>query len=121
VALTMLVEEGKVQLTDPVSKFLPAFKGQQVSIAQADSTFARVNYTLVPAAREMTIQDLLRHTSGLAYGEITQNAPVKNAYSKSGVYKSAIDYEARDLTPQEQVELLGKAAARAPARHSVGI
>ena len=72
-ALMMLVEEGKVELTDPVSKFLPAFKGQQVSVAQADSTFARVNYTLVPAAREMTIQDLLRHTSGLAYGEITQN------------------------------------------------
>ena len=115
-ALMMLVEEGKVQLTDPVSKFLPAFKGQQVSVAQADSTFARVNYTLVPAAREMTIQDLLRHTSGLAYGEITQNAPVKNAYSKSGVYKSAIDYEARDLAPQEQVELLGKA----PLAHQPG-
>jgi CubicO group peptidase (beta-lactamase class C family) len=115
-ALMMLVEEGRVQLTDPVSKFLPAFKGQQVSVAQADSTFARVNYTLAPAAREMTIQDLLRHTSGLAYGEITQNQPVKNAYSKSGVYKSAIDYEARDLTPQEQVELLGKA----PLAHQPG-
>jgi CubicO group peptidase (beta-lactamase class C family) len=83
---------------------------------QADSTFARVNYTLVPTAREMTIQDLLRHTSGLAYGEITQNAPVKNAYAKAGVYKSAIDYEARDLTPQEQVEQLGKA----PLAHQPG-
>jgi CubicO group peptidase (beta-lactamase class C family) len=115
-ALMMLVEEGKVQLTDPVSKFLPAFKGQQVSVAQADSTFARVNYTLVPAAREMTIQDLLRHTSGLAYGEITQNAPVKSAYTKAGVYKSGIDYEARDLAPQEQVEQLGKA----PLAHQPG-
>ena len=42
-AALMLVEDGKVQLTDPVSKFLPAFKGLQVSVARADSTFARIN------------------------------------------------------------------------------
>ena len=37
----------------------------------------------------MTVQDLLRHTAGLAYGEITQNAPVKEAYAKAGLYKRA--------------------------------
>ena len=86
VGAMMLVEDGKLQLTDPVSKFLPAFKGQQVNVAHTDAEFARVRYTLVPADREMTVQDLLRHTSGLAYGEITQNAPVKEAYSKAGLY-----------------------------------
>jgi CubicO group peptidase (beta-lactamase class C family) len=116
VALMQLVEEGRVQLTDPVSKFLPAWKGQQVSVAIADAAAARVTYTLVPAAREATIQDLLRHTAGLAYGEITQNAPVKEAYAKAGVYKTNIDFEARDLTPAEEVERLGKA----PLAHQPG-
>ena len=41
VAAMMLVEDGKIQLTDPVSKFLPAFKGQQVSVAQRRCRFAR--------------------------------------------------------------------------------
>src|SRR4029079_14220302 len=75
VAAMMLVEDGKIEFTDPVSKFLPAFKGQQVSVARADTEFARVPYATVPADREMTVQDLLRHTAGLAYGENTANAP----------------------------------------------
>jgi CubicO group peptidase (beta-lactamase class C family) len=41
VAAMMLVEDGKIQLTDPVAKFLPAFKGQRVSVARADAEFAR--------------------------------------------------------------------------------
>ena len=109
VGLMQLVEDGKVQLTDPVSRFLPAFKGQTVSVAQMDPATARVNYSRVPVAREMTIQDLLRHTSGLAYGEITQNAPVKDAYTKAGMYKPGFDFEARDMKPQEQVERVGAA------------
>lgn len=116
VALMQLVEDGRVQLTDPVSKFLPAWKGQQVSVASTDAAAARVTYALVPASREATIQDLLRHTAGLAYGEITQNAPVKEAYGKAGLYKSGMDYEARDLTPAEEVERLGKA----PLAHQPG-
>ena len=84
VAAMMLVEEGKIELTDPVSKFFPAFKGQQVSVAQADAEFARMTYTTVPADREIIVQDLLRHTAGLAYGEITHNAPVKEASPRPG-------------------------------------
>src|SRR5262245_39484665 len=84
VAAMMLVEDGKIQLTDPVAKFLPAFKGQRVSVARADAEFARLSYTTVATDRDMTVQDLLRHTSGLAYGEITQNAPIKDAYAKAG-------------------------------------
>src|SRR5262249_6025735 len=117
VAAMMLVEEGKMQLTDPVSKFLPAFKGQRVSVAQADAEFARLTYTNVAAQREMTVQDLLRHTSGLAYGEITQNAPVKEAYAKAGVYLPGVrDYDSRDMTPAEQVDRMGAA----PLAHHPG-
>jgi CubicO group peptidase (beta-lactamase class C family) len=116
VAAMMLVEEGKLQLTDPVSKFLPAMKSLNVSVAKADAEFAKVAYTLVPADREMTVQDLLRHTAGLAYGEITQNAPVKEALGKAGLYKSTIDYDARDLAPAEEVERLSKV----PLAHQPG-
>ena len=117
VAAMMLVEDGKLQLTDPVSKFLPAFKGQRVSVARADAEFARLTYTNVAADREMTVQDLLRHTSGLAYGEITQNAPIKDAYAKAGVYLPGVrDYDSRDMTPAEQVDRLGAA----PLAHQPG-
>jgi CubicO group peptidase (beta-lactamase class C family) len=118
VGAMMLVEEGKVQLTDPVSKFLPAFKGQRVSVARADAEFARVTYTTVAAEREMTVQDLLRHTSGLAYGEITQNAPVKEAYAKADVYLPGVrDYDSRNMTPAEQIERVGAA----PLAHQPGM
>lgn len=116
VAAMMLVEEGKIQLTDPVSKYLPAMKTMTVSAAKADAEFAKVTYAQVPADREMTVQDLLRHTAGLAYGEITQNAPVKEALLKAGLYKTAIDYDARDLTPDEEVERI----AKTPLAHQPG-
>jgi Beta-lactamase len=111
VGAMILVEEGKIQLTDPVSKFFPAFKGQQqVSVSRADAEFARVTYTSVPADREMTVQDLLRHTSGLAYGEATQNVPVKEAYAKAGLYLPGVrDFDAREVTPAEEVDHLAKA------------
>src|SRR6266702_4674592 len=117
VAAMMLVEDGTIQLTDPVSKFFPAFKGQQVSVARSDNALARVSYTLAAAEREMTVQDLLRHTAGLAYGEITTNAPVKDAYAKAGLYLAGVrDYDARELTPAEEVERL----AKAPLAHQPG-
>ena len=117
VAALMLVEDGKIELTDPVSKFFPAFKGQQVSVARADGEFARMTYTTVPADREIIVQDLLRHTAGLAYGEITLNAPVKDAYTKAGLYLPGVrDYDARELTPAEEVERL----AKAPLAHQPG-
>ena len=62
VAAMMLVEDGTIELTDPVSKFFPSFKGQQVSIARSDNELARISYVSVAAEREMTVQDLLRHT-----------------------------------------------------------
>ena len=117
VAAMMLMEEGRLQLTDPVSKFLPELSKLQVSIAKVDPEFARVTFATAPAEREMTVQDLLRHTSGLAYGESTANAPVKEAYAEAGVYQpNGLPYDARGLTPAEQVARL----ARAPLAHQPG-
>ncbi|HYN12599.1 MAG TPA: serine hydrolase domain-containing protein [Burkholderiales bacterium] len=104
VAAMMLVEDGIIQLTDPVGKFLPGFGKMQVSVGT--KTAESMAYNMVPAERPMTVQDLLRHTSGLAYGEITQNAPVKEGLERIGVYRKDLDYEARGLTPSEQVERL---------------
>ena len=99
VATMILVEDGTVQLTDPVSKWLPAFKDMKVSTTGGD----------VPAQRPMTVQDLLRHTAGLPYGELTQNAAVKDALAQAGLYQpGVIDFDIRDMTAAEQVERLGK-------------
>jgi CubicO group peptidase (beta-lactamase class C family) len=115
VAAMILAEEGRIVLTDPVSKYLPAFAKMQVSVPRVDAT-GRLTYETVPASREITIQDLLRHTSGLAYGEITANAPVKDAYLKAGLMHADIPYEARGVTPEEEVERLSKA----PLAHNPG-
>ena len=108
-ALMMLVEDGKVQLTDPVSKFLPAFKNPQVSVASTHPVSGVVSYKMVAANQEPTLQDLLRHTSGLAYGELTANAPVKEAYAKSKVFLPTIPFDARGMSPSEMSDTVGKA------------
>jgi CubicO group peptidase (beta-lactamase class C family) len=109
VAIMTLVEDGKILLNDPVSKYLPKLKGLQVSVPRVDPQTGRVSYALVPAEREITIQDLLRHTSGLVYGVFTSHAGVKEAYAKEGV-----DWE--NVTPAEQIERL----ARVPLAHQPG-
>jgi CubicO group peptidase (beta-lactamase class C family) len=77
VAILMLMEEGKLRLNDPVSKFIPEFKGMKVAVTQerpagtaggAGSPPAPVQFYTVPANREITIQDLLTHVSGLGSG-----------------------------------------------------
>jgi CubicO group peptidase (beta-lactamase class C family) len=75
VAVMMLQEEGRLALADPVSKFIPAFKGQRV-VGEGGA--------LVPARREVTIRDLLSHRSGLTYGFMNGGA-VGNAYRGGGV------------------------------------
>jgi CubicO group peptidase (beta-lactamase class C family) len=87
-----------------VGKFLPGFDKMQVSVAT--KTAEGQAYNNVPAERAMTVQDLLRHTSGLAYGEITQNAPVKDGLERAGLYRKDIDFEARGATPKEEIERL---------------
>src|SRR4030095_9462895 len=108
VAAMMLVEDGKVLLNDPVSRHLPALKGLRVSVPQVDAQSGKVSYALVPAEREMTIQDLLRHTSGFVY-DTTSHSGVQAAYLKEGVTW-------KDVTPAEQIERL----ARVPLAHQPG-
>jgi CubicO group peptidase (beta-lactamase class C family) len=73
VAILMLMEEGKLRLGDPVSRFIPEFKNTKVAIARTPATAAATPprepeiYT-VPADREITLRDLLTHTSGLQSG-----------------------------------------------------
>jgi CubicO group peptidase (beta-lactamase class C family) len=88
VGLMMLVEEGKLLISDPVSKYLPELGGLQVGVekAGADGTSS---LSMVPAQREMTVQDLLRHTSGLTYG-IFGDSLVKSEYRKAGVERVGI-------------------------------
>ena len=115
VAAMMLAEEGRLQLADPVSKHLPDLKTLQVSAPRADA-LGQPTYGLVPAERQPTVHDLLRHTAGLAYGEITTNTPVREAYAKAGLRKGEMDYNVTDLPPERFVQAL----AAAPLAHQPG-
>ena len=108
-ALMMLVEDGRVQLTDPVSKYLPTFKSPMVSVPVVDAATQATTFKLVAANKEPTIQDLLRHTSGIAYGELTKNTLVRDAYIQAGAIKTDLDYDARELPGAQMAEALGKA------------
>jgi CubicO group peptidase (beta-lactamase class C family) len=79
VAVMMLFEEGKLLLDDPVSKYIPAFKKQQVldKMNAADTT-----YSTVPAKNDITIRQLLTHTSGIGYAQIG-SAESNAIYAKS--------------------------------------
>src|SRR3989475_3736181 len=98
VAAMMLVEDGTIQLTDPVSKYLPGFDKLQVSVPSKDAA-GNTTYTLVPQERQMTGQGLLRHPSGPAYGEDTHNAPVKDSLERIGGSRKDKEHEPRHLAP----------------------
>ncbi len=83
VGVMMLVEEGRLQLSDPMSRYLPELKGLKVGVEKKDAT-GQVALEIVAASREPTIQDLLRHTSGIAY-DFFGNSLVKQEYKKIGV------------------------------------
>lgn len=78
VAVMMLYEEGKLLLTDPVSKFIPAFKSMQV-LEGTDATAKPV-----AARRAITVRDLLTHRSGISYGFLN-GGPIGGGYRKNGV------------------------------------
>jgi CubicO group peptidase (beta-lactamase class C family) len=80
-----------------------------VSVPRFDPDTGKAVYALVPAEREMTIQDLLRHTSGLVYGGFTSHAKVKELYAAERVDWS-------NVTPAEQIERL----AKVPLAHQPG-
>jgi CubicO group peptidase (beta-lactamase class C family) len=67
VAAMMLVEAGRLGLDDPLSKYIPAFADVKVGVEGTDAS-GNIWLTLEPLKRPITIEDLLRHTSGLTYG-----------------------------------------------------
>ena len=77
-AALMLMEEGALQMNDPLSKFLPEFANRKVAIAEGGSV------KLAPAKREATVHDLLRHTAGLTYAFLGSN-PVQKMYEAAGI------------------------------------
>jgi CubicO group peptidase (beta-lactamase class C family) len=78
VAVMMLWEEGRLLLSDPISKFLPAFAQTRVGVVSDDS------FGLTTPAAPITVQDLLRHTSGLTY-EFRGTGPIHRAYAEARV------------------------------------
>jgi CubicO group peptidase (beta-lactamase class C family) len=81
VATMMLVEEGRLLITDPVSKYIPAFANTKVGVVNGDKL------DLAPLKRPITVQDLMRHTSGLTYG-FTGVSPVQKLIKAANVVNS---------------------------------
>jgi CubicO group peptidase (beta-lactamase class C family) len=95
VAVLMLYEEGKLLLSDPVSRYIPAFR--QMKVANADGTTTN-------ATRQITVRDLLTHRSGISYGFLN-NGPVGQAYRKNGVTDGLA---ASPMTTAQGIDLLAQ-------------
>ena len=102
VAAMMLVEEGRLLITDPVSKYVAAFTHTKVGVANGDKL------DLAPLKRPITVQDLMRHTSGLTYG-FTGVSPVQKLVKAANVADA-------NRTSAENVE----AMAALPLMHQPG-
>jgi hypothetical protein len=100
VAALMLAEEGRLLLEAPVAQFIPAFANVKVGVEKADASGGRT-LELVAPVRPMTVQDLLRHTSGLTYGFFGTGL-VKKMYADNQVGTRG------ELSNAEFVELIAK-------------
>ncbi len=89
VCIMMLVEQGRLALSDAVAKYIPQFKDIKVGEEKRDAE-GKVTLELVAAKRPMTIQDLMRHTSGLTYGFFGEGA-VKKTYLDAKLFTYDID------------------------------
>ncbi len=97
-----LFEEGKIALQDPLAKYIPDFapSKMKVGVEKPDPNGGRPTLELVPDRRPITIEDLMRHTSGITYG-IFGNSLVKRAYNEAHVLDG-------DYTNQEFAERIAK-------------
>lgn len=85
VAAMILVEEGKLNLAEPISKYIPEFKEMKVGVDSVDANGV-ASFKTVPAKRQISVQDLLRHTSGLTYGApLNDNTTVQKMYKEAGL------------------------------------
>jgi CubicO group peptidase (beta-lactamase class C family) len=89
VAAMMLVDDGKVSLDDPLSKYIPAFADVKVGV-EGHAEAGQPPLLLEQVGRPITIEDLLRHTSGITYGFYGESA-VRKLYASSGLFDGDID------------------------------
>src|SRR5215470_7416155 len=97
-AIMMLYEEGRFQLDDPISKFVPAFANPRVYAGGS-----RGKIESVPAERDINFRDLLTHTSGLTYGFMESN-PVDALYRAKGA--DGVEYGTAETSLKEVTEKL---------------
>lgn len=100
VGAMMLVEEGKIQLNDFVSKFLPQLAKMEVIVTGKDRKTSRER-----AKRQITIHDLLRHTAGLTYGEFSNIPEIRAAYAEAKLFTEP----SRFITPEQFIAGIAKA------------
>jgi CubicO group peptidase (beta-lactamase class C family) len=112
VATMMLVEEGKLDLAAPVHQYLPELRDMMVGVETIDPASGQKKLALEPQKRPMTVEDLLRHTSGLVYFD-RGNSAVHKLYRDSGLYNKGL---ARDTTLKDFVSRV----ARLPLAHQPG-
>jgi CubicO group peptidase (beta-lactamase class C family) len=89
VAAMMLIDQGKLRLDDPLSKYIPAFADAKVGIEKAADDGRKI-LELAPLARPITIRDLLRHTSGMTYG-FYGDSLVRKTWGNSNIYAGDLD------------------------------
>ena len=99
-----LQEEGKLNLSDPVSKYIPELANMQVAKMGEDGT-----PSFEPQARAITIEDLMLHRSGLGYGIFGPINPIAEAYEKAGLF-----------TPEESLETKMTKLSRLPLMFQPG-
>ncbi len=90
VAAMALVEQGKMSLRDPISNWMPELKQMNVLAEQTDER-GRTTRVAVPAKRQITVQDLLRHTSGFTYAGSAPFPELKEAYEKAEIESRNVD------------------------------
>jgi CubicO group peptidase (beta-lactamase class C family) len=112
VATMMLVEEGKLDLTAPVHRYLPELKDMTVAIETKDPVTGKTELVREPQKHPMTVEDLLRHTSGLTYPDQDSTA-VHESYGSVELFLARY---ARDSTLKEFVSGL----APLPLAHQPG-
>ena len=110
-AVMMLWEEGKFKLDDPISKYIPEFKNPQVL-----KTFEKkdTSYTTEPAKSEITIRQLLTHTSGIGYGLVADEDPrFRMIYQKAGIIDA---FTTENISIEDNIRRL----AKLPLHHNPG-
>jgi len=110
VAAMTLVEEGRLGPHEPISKYLTEFKSMTVAVESFDPATGANSFHTIPAKRQITVQDLLRHTSGLTYGVfLPKSTQLRKLYDEA------------NLWTQPNLDAFCKALAKIPLRYEPGM